>query len=186
MCFTRHFPLVNKGPVPWHPCQQRGHSGYSTSLPALGVVFFSLTILVVCSGINTDCFHDCNTNDHSLHPRRQLPARLQPFPVRGQCRADCADLVYSSGGRPQGWPNAQHPGYSMTLDPQLYFYTIPPTDKPQLQILLQGSPATFSLTSSLSLVPLSPKTTALSAPSCSASSSGSARAPTSCPDGRCW
>lgn len=76
-----------------------------------------LAILVSVRWCN-DLFCGCRTNDDSLHPRGRLPARLQPFPVRGQCREDCADLVYSSGGRPQGWPNAQHPGYSsmMTLD----------------------------------------------------------------------
>uniref|UniRef100_G7PXM3 Coenzyme Q8B n=1 Tax=Macaca fascicularis TaxID=9541 RepID=G7PXM3_MACFA len=43
-------------------------------------------------------------------------AGLQPLPVGGQCRADRADLMYSSRGCPQGWPDAQHPGF---ISPQL-------------------------------------------------------------------
>lgn len=44
-------------------------------------------------------------------PRGWLPTGLQPLPVRGQRRANRADPVHRAGRRPQGWPDAQYPGY---------------------------------------------------------------------------
>lgn len=118
VCFSGNLPTVSQRT--WAVARSPAVSALqcSTSLRTLGIVIFFLAILVSVQWCHNDLFCGCRTNDASLHPRGRLPARLQPFPVGGQRREDCADLVYSSGGRPQGWPNAQHPGYSsmMTLD----------------------------------------------------------------------
>ncbi|XP_023393671.1 atypical kinase COQ8B, mitochondrial [Pteropus vampyrus] len=37
VCFTRHFPLVHKGPEPQHPRQQCGNSGHGTPVSSVGI-----------------------------------------------------------------------------------------------------------------------------------------------------